>query len=608
MSRLSTFIDRVLRHKNIAPIIAAAFVDDNAVPPPAVGEPTTLRVDPTTGALLVKDTAGSGSPLNVNADTELPAAAALSDAAVNPTAPAVGGFGMVWDVLGSIWRRAAGDTAGRTVVAGNVADGSAAALPVTIGGVDSSGNSRRLGGVIVGSNLHLYVQQGGATPFAVTGSGSAGTPAAGVISVQGLNAGYPVPVRQMLDTTRFADATSGVRFHPDRTSSDAYGRTRAVGMQEILDVKHDYGEQLTFWGSTVSGGATVSWNSTDRTKRLTTAAGACSARVASHASTAASATQSGEIRAVFRTGTVGANNRYEVGIGDGSYGFGMREQNGIFLAIYNPAFGGVALIPKAAWNVDRLDGTGPSGMNITTFSTALHTVGGWGAGSGQHFTVILINGYPVHFLGPTPSSTAPATYNWRLYGEVQGLAGAVVGSLDIRAMSFAENADNETPFEPFIEARTRSGVNTTTYPMIAIRPKASISGLTNVLGILPRLIGATTDGGNVTITAYLVRGPLSTLTGASWVASSSTYEYDISATSFTPNAADAKLVAQFTVSPSISNSYSLADFFSQRGGRLLRSQYGTGAIQEYLVLLATGDSGTGRIVTVVFTGAEQGSV
>jgi len=42
----------------------------------------------------------------VTVDSELPAAAALGDNAANPTAPAVGAFGLVWD--GATWDRAAG--------------------------------------------------------------------------------------------------------------------------------------------------------------------------------------------------------------------------------------------------------------------------------------------------------------------------------------------------------------------------------------------------------------------------------------------------------------------------------------------------------------------
>lgn len=45
---------------------------------------------------------------SVTADTELPSAASLTDNFANPTAPAVGAFGMVWD--GSTWDRAPGNS------------------------------------------------------------------------------------------------------------------------------------------------------------------------------------------------------------------------------------------------------------------------------------------------------------------------------------------------------------------------------------------------------------------------------------------------------------------------------------------------------------------
>ena len=41
-------------------------------------------------------------------DTELPAAVALSDTLANPTAPAVGAHGLVWDPVGAKWKRAPG--------------------------------------------------------------------------------------------------------------------------------------------------------------------------------------------------------------------------------------------------------------------------------------------------------------------------------------------------------------------------------------------------------------------------------------------------------------------------------------------------------------------
>src|SRR5678815_2816242 len=49
---------------------------------------------------------------SIPVDTELPAAAALTDTFANPTAPGVGAFNMVWN--GATWARAPGTAAGGT--------------------------------------------------------------------------------------------------------------------------------------------------------------------------------------------------------------------------------------------------------------------------------------------------------------------------------------------------------------------------------------------------------------------------------------------------------------------------------------------------------------
>jgi hypothetical protein len=76
----------------------------------------------------------------VQADTELPAAAALADAAGNPTAPATGAFGMLWN--GASWDRAPGTAAaGMKVQSGQLPAALAAGGGLKIEGV--------AGGVVV---------------------------------------------------------------------------------------------------------------------------------------------------------------------------------------------------------------------------------------------------------------------------------------------------------------------------------------------------------------------------------------------------------------------------------------------------------------------------
>jgi hypothetical protein len=73
-------------------------VDDNGA---------TLSIDDGGGTITVDGTVSISGTVTV--DTELPAAAALADNTANPTAPAVGAFGLVWD--GATWDRMPGTSA-----------------------------------------------------------------------------------------------------------------------------------------------------------------------------------------------------------------------------------------------------------------------------------------------------------------------------------------------------------------------------------------------------------------------------------------------------------------------------------------------------------------
>ena len=84
---------------------------------------------PVTGSVTVTGTA----TVTGSVDTELPSAAALADGVANPTAPAVGSYGMVWN--GTTWERIQGTGAGGIKVDLNSG-------PVTL--VDGTGGVNRV--------------------------------------------------------------------------------------------------------------------------------------------------------------------------------------------------------------------------------------------------------------------------------------------------------------------------------------------------------------------------------------------------------------------------------------------------------------------------------
>lgn len=92
MSRLANFIARILRKQNHDTTIGLTITDDGSENPPAQGEPTPLRSDPTTAALKVTAVppGDAGPP---------------GDADPNEPVATVASRGMAWDPIDDVWAR-----------------------------------------------------------------------------------------------------------------------------------------------------------------------------------------------------------------------------------------------------------------------------------------------------------------------------------------------------------------------------------------------------------------------------------------------------------------------------------------------------------------------
>jgi hypothetical protein len=160
------------------------------------GRVSVKIADPTTGANQARVTASGnvgvdiGASITLTVDSELPAAAALTDNFANPTAPGVGAFAMLWD--GATWDRWPGNSAAGASVQGNVAaDAAVTANPLLNGGRASSaiptamstdGDAVQLwldrsGGTIVnGRDAHDAALDANTNPQLIGGRASAAAP------------------------------------------------------------------------------------------------------------------------------------------------------------------------------------------------------------------------------------------------------------------------------------------------------------------------------------------------------------------------------------------------------------------------------------------------
>lgn len=139
-------------------------------------EATALRVtlaSDSTGVVSIDDNGASitvdGTVAvsgTVTVDSELPTAAALGDNAANPTAPAVGAFGMLWD--GSTWDRQPGNSTEGTLVYTKRALTASAPTNATVNGTSASAvasNASRKGLILrntstAGQRISLHMAGG----------------------------------------------------------------------------------------------------------------------------------------------------------------------------------------------------------------------------------------------------------------------------------------------------------------------------------------------------------------------------------------------------------------------------------------------------------------
>jgi len=145
---------------------------------------TPVQVSQATAASLNATVVGTGT-FAVQADTELPAAVALSDAIANPTAPAVGAYLMGLQSGGTTWARIASDNAD-----GDVNSASIFGIVTNSRGQTYNGSTWDLirgGAGAVGAGVQRIVQANDAGKTLVSKSGSAASNGNNTLVVAGTN-------------------------------------------------------------------------------------------------------------------------------------------------------------------------------------------------------------------------------------------------------------------------------------------------------------------------------------------------------------------------------------------------------------------------------------
>lgn len=187
---------------------------------------------------------------------------------------------------------------------------------------------------------------------------------------------------------------------------------------------------------------------------------------------------------------------------------------------------------QSSWNVDPLDGTGPSGVNLNLSKGNIFEIElqWFGVGTARYS----INGILVHEVAHANTLNVPylktATLPVQLKVTNSGISSA--GSLRIICARVAAQGQIHDPFEWVYSVISPSDklVGLTEIPILSIRPKSTYNSIVNRALILPKKCTVSTEGYKLSFKILYD----ATLTGASWASADarSSTEYDTSASSY----------------------------------------------------------------------------
>lgn len=396
---------------------------------------------------------------------------------------------------------------------------------------------------------------------------------------------------------RSVDAANG-RFHnmvAERLDGDAFGRLRVSNTATLFECSWTYDKQPLLFEEITTTGGTVMQNLSALRLSVNGTSGA-KAAVQSRSYLPYEKGKSQLVKATFVLGEATAGVRSRVGYFDQSDGFYV-QQDGDGLSVVRRSLTSGTLVetvvPQAEWNIDRMDGTGKSGITLDPTKAQILVVDGQWLGVGRVRMAWNIDGvtYYFHeFLHANREPVAPYTRSFTLpiryeIATTDGGSGTLIGiCCDVES-----EGGIDAPAGFNFGAANDANVATSTTPtaVLSIRPAPTFpsGGRTNRSFIIPSdinvLVGAATCLVEVQYDA--------TLSGGTWTRTdpSSAVEFGVGQTVDT-----AGIPVQTLFVPEGSGNLQTA------AGSAVASQYplaldAAGANPKALTVVATTLTGTG---------------
>jgi hypothetical protein len=276
-------------------------------------------------------------------------------------------------------------------------------------------------------------------------------------------------------------------FSPQMGSLDAFARYRISSPETVFDSKQLGDNQPLYWDDAViSGGGTSSTYNANQAS-TTLAVSNLTAGVRARQTFRAFNYQPGKSQLVIMTGALGANAtgiRRRIGQFNTNNGL-FFEQDASVLSVVRRTFtsGGVVnnAVTQANWNLDKMDGSGPSGVTINPALTQIFFFDYEWLGVGSVRFGFFINGVPIYCHRMDNANVLSLVYmslpNLPLRYEISNDGTGPVASLvHICSSVISEGGQQDTGFDFGVDRG--STVFTTLndadiYPLLAIRLKSA---------------------------------------------------------------------------------------------------------------------------------------
>jgi len=162
-----------------------------------------------------------------------------------------------------------------------------------------------------------------------------------------------------------------------RTAVDAFGRQRTSDIVTVFDSKQITDNQPLFWDTATTGTGSAIYDITQAATVMSVSAAGDSVIRQTYRSFNY---QPGKSQLIFMTGVIRNTGVFDTGITSyiGQFGvssgvfFQYDESNGIQTGIRKNTVD--TLTPQASWNLDRMDGTGPSGITLDFTKTQIFVI------------------------------------------------------------------------------------------------------------------------------------------------------------------------------------------------------------------------------------------